>query len=67
MEQKMICPHENCKRCIGYFNLHSTDIENSYYKILTNEPIKLKKKERYFHFTCKRCKNEIYILLGFKN
>ncbi len=63
MEQKMKCPH--CGRCIGF--VQSTDDENSVFSIIKNKPKIIGKKERTFHSTCPRCKEEIYVLMGFKN
>lgn len=62
MEQKMTCPH--CGRCIGFFQ--STDVENSSFSITKNKPNNVGTKERFLHYTCKRCKEEVYILLGWK-
>lgn len=63
MEQRMKCPH--CGRCIGF--VQSTDVENSVFSITKNKPNIIGKKERIFHCTCQRCKEEVYILIGFKN
>ena len=64
MEQRMKCPH--CGRCIGF--VQSTDDEkNTIFSITKNKPKIVGKKERTFHCTCQWCKEEIYILMGFKN
>ena len=63
MEQKMKCPY--CGRCIGF--VQATDDENSVFSITKSEPKIVGKKQRTFHCTCQRCKEEIYILMGFKN
>lgn len=64
MEQRMKCPH--CGRCIGF--VQSTDDEkNTIFSITKNKPKIVGKKERIFHCTCQRCKEEVYVLMGFKN
>ena len=63
MEQKIKCQH--CGRCIGF--VQSTDKENGIFEVSVEEPKQHTKKEHIFHCTCQRCKNEIYILMGFKN
>lgn len=63
MEQKMKCPH--CGRCMGF--VQSTDDENSVFSITKNKPKIVGNKQRTFHCTCQRCKEEVYILMGFTN
>jgi len=68
MEKKMICPHKGCTRCFGYMSTYSTDEDNSYYKVLPELPETLGPKEKkLWHFTCQKCKREIYVIAGFKN
>ena len=65
MEIKLKCPHKDCGRCLGIFQ--TTDDENSFCKTFINPPKFIGKKQNIFHSTCKRCKREIYILMGFVN
>ena len=65
LEIKLKCPHENCGRCLGVFQ--TNDDKNSFCKLFTKPPKQTQSKENIFHSTCKRCKQEIYILMGFKN
>ncbi len=63
METKIKCP--DCGRCIGFIN--STDKLNSILKVVLKIPINIEKNEHIFHTTCPRCKNEVYLIIGFKN
>lgn len=63
-ENKMRCPH--CGKCIGVFN--SSDEKNSIAKVVKSKPIiEIGQKENAIETKCPRCKEIIYIHIGFKD
>lgn len=63
MEYKLKCPHKNCGRCLGMFQ--TTDEQGSVCNVYATPPKKIGKKQHIFHCTCQRCKQEVYVLMGF--
>ena len=62
MKIKLFCPH--CGRCLG--ECMASD-ETSDCRVLINQPRKTKKKRFIHSMKCKKCKQEIYIVMEFKN
>lgn len=63
-EKEMRCPH--CGKCIGVFN--ASDSENSIAKVVKSKPrIKSGQKETAMETKCPRCKEIIYVHMGFKD
>ena len=61
MDVKLFCPH--CGRCLGYC---TTTDKLGQCKILISKPEKLKEEHFVHNMKCFKCKNEIYILMGFE-
>lgn len=51
-----------CGRCIGE-SMSSDDTSQT--KVLTNEPMRIKKKQFVIKTTCKKCKSQLYVSLEF--
>ncbi len=62
MKQKLFCPH--CGRCLG--ECDSSD-DSSDCRILINRPLRMKKKSFIHNMKCLKCKNEVFILMEFKD
>ena len=60
MDIKLYCPH--CGRCLGQC-LSSSSASRC--KVLVSPPNKIKSKYFIHNMKCFKCKNEIYILMGF--
>ncbi len=61
MNLKLYCPH--CGRCLG--ECVSND-EKSNCRILINPPTRATGKHFIHDMKCVKCKNEVYILMEFK-
>lgn len=62
MQMKLFCPH--CGRCLGECN--SSDGQ-SVCKVLVSPPNRLGKKYFIHDMKCMKCKNEVFILMEFKD
>ena len=62
MQLKLYCPH--CGRCLGECN--STDDQASC-KMLISRPKVIAKKHFIHDMKCMKCKNEVFIVMEFKN
>ncbi len=62
MQMKVFCPH--CGRCLGECN--SSNNEASC-KVLVSKPSRAGKKYFIHDMKCMKCKNEIFILMEFKD
>ena len=62
MKMLMYCPH--CGRCLGecYSNDEKTDC-----KVLIKSPLRTNKKCFIHNMKCVKCKQEVFILMEFKN
>lgn len=58
---KQYCPH--CGRCIGYVT--SSDDSNAC-RVLVDKPKKLRKTEMMHEMLCTRCKEPLYIVMGYE-
>ena len=61
MQVKLFCP--NCGRCLGECNAS----EEATCKVLIAKPKKKKKKHFIHNMKCVKCKNEVFILMEFKD
>ncbi len=62
MNLKLYCPH--CGRCLG--ECVSSD-ESSNCRILVNKPTRINSKHFIHDMKCVKCKQEVYILMEFKD
>ena len=62
MKLKLFCPH--CGRCLGECN--SSD-DTSDCRVLVNAPRNSKKKRFIHNMKCQKCKNEVFIVMEFKD
>lgn len=62
MKQKLFCPH--CGRCLGEC-LISDDTGEC--RILINKPTRNKKKSFIHDMKCIKCKQEVFIVMEFKD
>lgn len=59
---KLFCPH--CGRCLGECNSSN---DSSTCKVLVSSPTRIGKKYFVHNMKCIKCKNEIFILMEFKD
>ena len=62
MDLKLYCPH--CGRCLGECNA-SDNSANC--KVMIVRPSRISNKHFIHNMKCVKCKNEVFILMEFKN
>lgn len=62
MKQKIFCPH--CGRCLGECDI--SDSSGSC-RLLKKQPLEISKKSFIHDMKCVKCKEQVYILMEFKD